>query len=61
MLGPRGDSNGCVSFKDYPKFLNAVSKGEVTRLVVVKRLKDAPPVVASTGLGSLLRYAFGSL
>jgi hypothetical protein len=35
MRGPRGDSNGCVSFKDYDKFLAAYQKGEVSRLVVV--------------------------
>ena len=37
MLGPNGDSNGCVSFKDYPEFLNAFRRGEVKRLVVVTR------------------------
>ncbi|MHB2168765.1 DUF2778 domain-containing protein [Alsobacter sp. R-9] len=36
MLGPRGDSNGCVSFRDYDAFLNAFLRGEVTRLVVVE-------------------------
>ena len=35
LLGPRGDSNGCVSFKEYDKFLQAYLRGEVTRLVVV--------------------------
>ena len=35
MLGPRGDSNGCVSFKDYDKFLAAYQRGVVSRLVVV--------------------------
>jgi hypothetical protein len=35
LLGPRGDSNGCVSFKDYDKFLQAYLRGEVKRLVVV--------------------------
>ena len=35
MLGPRGDSNGCVSFKNYDEFLNAFLRGEVTRMVVV--------------------------
>jgi hypothetical protein len=35
MLGPNGDSNGCVSFKDYNRFLQAYLKGEVQRLVVV--------------------------
>lgn len=35
MLGPRGDSNGCVSFRDYDAFLQAFLRGEVTRMVVV--------------------------
>jgi Protein of unknown function (DUF2778) len=42
MLGPSGQSNGCVSFSDYPVFLNAFLKGEINRLVVVERLPTAP-------------------
>jgi hypothetical protein len=42
MLGPSGQSNGCVSFSDYPAFLNAVLSGEVNRLVVVEHLAAAP-------------------
>jgi hypothetical protein len=42
MLGANGQSNGCVSFSDYPEFLNAFLRGEVTRLVVVERLESAP-------------------
>jgi hypothetical protein len=42
MLGSNGQSNGCVSFKDYPKFLNAFLKGEVDRMVVVANLNNAP-------------------
>jgi hypothetical protein len=42
MLGPNGQSNGCVSFSDYPEFLNAFLRGEVTRLVVVERLESPP-------------------
>lgn len=42
MLGSNGQSNGCVSFKDYSKFLHAYLKGEVERLVVVARLDNAP-------------------
>jgi hypothetical protein len=38
MLGPSGQSNGCVSFRNYPAFLNAFLKGEVDRLIVVDRL-----------------------
>jgi hypothetical protein len=40
MLGPNGDSNGCVSIKDYEKFLKAFSNGEIKRLVVVPNLSD---------------------
>ncbi|CAO4184019.1 DUF2778 domain-containing protein [Methylorubrum populi] len=35
LLGPSGASNGCVSFKDYEKFLQAYLRGEIRRLVVV--------------------------
>jgi hypothetical protein len=38
MLGPNGDSNGCVSFRNYNAFLQAFQNGEVKRLVVVARL-----------------------
>jgi Protein of unknown function (DUF2778) len=38
MLGPNGDSNGCVSFKDYEAFLQAYHSGQVKRLAVVARL-----------------------
>src|SRR5262249_33865778 len=38
MLGPVGQSNGCVVFRNYPEFLEAYRKGEVTRIVVVDRL-----------------------
>jgi hypothetical protein len=38
MLGPNGDSNGCVSFKDYNAFLNAYRNQGVKRLAVVARL-----------------------
>jgi hypothetical protein len=41
MLGSAGDSNGCVSIKDYDKFLAAFQKGEIKRLVVVTSLTDA--------------------
>jgi hypothetical protein len=42
MLGPNGDSNGCVSFKDYDAFLKAFMNGEVKHLVVVTSLANAP-------------------
>jgi hypothetical protein len=42
MLGPSGQSNGCVSFKDYPRFLKAFVRGDVERLIVVTKLDRAP-------------------
>lgn len=41
MLGPNGDSNGCVSIQNYERFLKAFNDGEVTRLVVVPNLTDS--------------------
>jgi hypothetical protein len=40
LLGPNGDSNGCVSIKEYDKFLQAYRNGEVKRLVVVPSLRE---------------------
>jgi hypothetical protein len=38
MLGPNGQSNGCVSFKNYNAFLEAFLDGQVNRMVVVPHL-----------------------
>jgi Protein of unknown function (DUF2778) len=42
MLRRPGDSNGCVVFKEYHRFLAAFKKGQIKRLVVVRRLREAP-------------------
>ncbi|PPQ28640.1 hypothetical protein CCR94_17400 [Rhodoblastus sphagnicola] len=36
MLGQRGDSNGCVSFRNYRAFLDAYRNGEIRKLKVVR-------------------------
>jgi hypothetical protein len=51
MLGPSGQSNGCVSFKDYRAFLQAFKNGEIDRLVVVPHLSDAPAQIAEAMRG----------
>jgi hypothetical protein len=38
MLGTRGDSNGCVSFRDYNAFLRAYHSQKIKRLAVVTHL-----------------------
>jgi hypothetical protein len=43
MLGPNGDSNGCVSFKDYDAFLKAFMNGDVKHLLVVTSLSNYAP------------------
>jgi hypothetical protein len=59
MLGPNGQSNGCVSFSDYPAFLEAYLKGEVDRLVVVEQLATAPgPKTASGWLPEFIKDLF---
>jgi Protein of unknown function (DUF2778) len=39
MLGSRGESNGCVSFRDYNAFLNAYRNQGIKRLAVVARIE----------------------
>lgn len=51
MLGARGDSNGCVSFKDYKRFLAAFKRGEIRQMVVVARMSDAPSFASSPASG----------
>jgi hypothetical protein len=59
MLGPNGQSNGCVSFNDYPAFLNAFLRGDVDRLVVVEHLGDAPSARTASGwLANTLKDIF---
>ncbi len=44
MLGPNGDSNGCVSIRDYDRFLKAYNDGTINRLVVVPSLSGMTQV-----------------
>jgi hypothetical protein len=38
MLGPNGDSNGCVSFRDYNAFLDAYRNKGIRKLAVVVKI-----------------------
>jgi hypothetical protein len=38
MLGPNGQSNGCVSFRNYDAFLEAFKSGKINRLAVIGKL-----------------------
>jgi hypothetical protein len=59
LLGPNGQSNGCVSFTNYPEFLNAYLNGEIDRLVVVERLENPPsPMIAAAWLTTAIKGLF---
>jgi hypothetical protein len=57
MLGPSGQSFGCVSFRDYEQFLHAFKRGEVDRIVVVPHL-DAKPATVRASRDGADRFAF---
>ena len=44
--GSRSQSNGCVVFKDYGRFLRAFKAGEIARLVVVPNINELPSYMA---------------
>ena len=54
LLGERGDSNGCVSVRDYDTFLAAFKKGDVEELVVVEAMPGS-----SKPLNPLLSWLTG--
>jgi hypothetical protein len=47
LRGGRGESNGCVVFKDYSRFLAAFKRGEIKRLKVVSRVSSAASVASA--------------
>lgn len=52
LRGGRAESNGCVVFKDYARFLAAYKKGKIKRLVVVPRMSKPLTQVAQDGRGA---------
>ncbi|UVK46958.1 DUF2778 domain-containing protein [Mesorhizobium sp. AR07] len=52
LRGGRAESNGCVVFRDYARFLAAFKKGKITRLVVVPRLNGSATRVADNARGA---------
>ena len=47
MLGPNGDSNGCISVKDYERFLRAFNDGQFNHIAVVPSLKSVAETLAA--------------
>ena len=42
-LGEAGASNGCISVRDYDKFLQAYEDGKFDRIIVVRSVEDPLP------------------
>ena len=57
MLSANGQSNGCVSIKNYSAFLDAYLRGEVDRLVVVPYIGNVPGRIASDHRQAVRQYA----
>lgn len=53
LLGPNGNSHGCVAFKNYKPFLKAFKRGEINRMIVVERMGDVPKQSKTRTLASL--------
>jgi hypothetical protein len=51
LLGPDGQSNGCLSIKDYPRFLQAFQNGEIKRLIVIPNMRSEPARIANAAAG----------
>mgnify|MGYP000064843373 CR=1 FL=1 len=43
----KSQSNGCVVFAEYDKFLNAFKRGQIEHLIVVPNLKEVPTYMAA--------------
>jgi len=46
-VGDRSQSNGCVVFKRYDRFLTAFKQGKITRLIVVGSMDELPTYMAA--------------
>ncbi len=52
LRGGLAQSNGCVVFKDYQRFLKAFKRGRITRMVVVPDMSHASTRIASAARGA---------
>ncbi len=58
LLRVRGDSHGCVAFADYPAFLKAFQRGDITHMVIVPKWDGKRPG-RGTG-GGFMAKLFGN-
>ncbi|WP_244530254.1 tlde1 domain-containing protein [Rhizobium sp. NFR07] len=58
LLRVRGDSHGCVAFAEYPRFLKAFQRGEITHMIIVPKWDGKRPGAGSNG--NFLAKLFGN-
>jgi hypothetical protein len=49
LLGEEGASNGCVSLRDYDKFLQAYEDGKFNQIIVVRSADEPAPAQVAGG------------
>lgn len=51
LLGTNGESNGCISLRDYDKFLQAYEDGKFERIIVVRSVDEPLPSQVASAQG----------
>ncbi|MDO8877570.1 MAG: DUF2778 domain-containing protein [Pseudolabrys sp.] len=52
LLGTNGESNGCISLRDYDKFLQAYEDGKFDRIIVLRSADEPLPAMVASNQGS---------
>lgn len=52
LLGTNGESNGCISVRDYDKFLQAFEDGKFDRIIVLRNVDEPGPSLVASNQGS---------
>lgn len=51
LLGTNGESNGCISLRDYDKFLQAYEDGKFDRIIVLRNVDEPSPALVASNQG----------
>jgi hypothetical protein len=51
LLGTNGESNGCISLRDYDKFLQAFEDGKFDRIIVLRDVNERGPALVASAQG----------
>ena len=51
LLGTNGESNGCISLRDYDKFLQAYEDGKFDKIIVLRSADEPVPAMVASAQG----------